>query len=109
MTNRIGKAARDIFAPSQSATITAVPTSAERQNSGSEPPYVKATVVLRNDQVAKLDRLCADVRARSGTAIARAELIRAMIDAVLASSIELAHATSEEDLRNRITRGIKTP
>jgi hypothetical protein len=105
MTSRVGKAAHDIF-----ASTTAPPaTTSTRSNPQHqrEVPYVKATVVLRNDQVAKLDRLCVDARGKSGAVLARAELIRAMVDAVLGSNLDLTVATSEEDLRAMLARAIK--
>jgi hypothetical protein len=54
--------------------------------------------VLLDRQIAFLDRLVADVRAASGTAMGRAHLIRALIDALANSDIDLTGARSEQDL-----------
>src|SRR5262249_39957189 len=61
--------------------------------------WTKVTVVLFNRQIVFLDRLAANIRAQSGAAISRAQLIRALLDAVADADIELTSATSEADLK----------
>ena len=61
--------------------------------------WTKVTVVLFNRQIVFLDRLAANIRAQSGAAISRAQLIRAMIDALADGDIDLTAATSERDLK----------
>ena len=61
--------------------------------------WTKVTVVLFNRQIVFLDRLAANIRAQSGAAISRAQLIRALLDAVAESDVELASAMSEADLK----------
>jgi hypothetical protein len=46
-----------------------------------------------------LDRLAANIRAESGAAISRAQLIRSLVDAVADADIDLTAATSESDLK----------
>ncbi len=46
-----------------------------------------------------LDRLAANIRAQSGAAISRAQLIRSLIDALAEADIDLTAATSEADLK----------
>ena len=64
-----------------------------------EEAWTKVTVVLFNRQIVFLDRLAANIRAQSGAAISRAQLIRALLDAVADSDVELTSATSEADLK----------
>lgn len=94
MTPKIGKTAKDIFAP------TAKPPVAKPKGSGRPAehgePWTKVTVVLFDRQIAYLDRAAADIRLKTRSAVSRAELIRAMIDAVEAGKIDLSIAGSEE-------------
>jgi hypothetical protein len=61
--------------------------------------WTKVTVVLFNRQIVFLDRLAANIRAQSGAAISRAQLIRSLVDAVADADIDLTSATSEADLK----------
>ncbi|HSL22488.1 MAG TPA: hypothetical protein VK886_13220 [Vicinamibacterales bacterium] len=61
--------------------------------------WTKATVVLFNRQIVFLDRVAANIRAQSGAAISRAQLIRSLIDALSEADIDLTAATSEKDLK----------
>ena len=61
--------------------------------------WTKVTVVLFNRQIVFLDRLAANIRAQSGAAISRAQLIRALLDAVADADVDLTTATSEADLK----------
>jgi hypothetical protein len=56
------------------------------------------TVVLMDREIVFLDRLVADIRAANGATIGRAHLIRALIDALAASDIDLTTSRSEKDL-----------
>ena len=87
----------DIFASTR-------PTSVEGKRGPGRPPihdeeWTKVTVVLFNRQIVFLDRLAANIRAQSGAAISRAQLIRALIDAVAEGDIDLTAARSEKDLK----------
>ncbi len=64
--------------------------------------WTKATVVLFDRQIAFLDKLAANIRAKSGVPISRAQLIRALLDAVAESDLDLTLARSEEDLKKTI-------
>ena len=66
--------------------------------------YTKATVVLLNRQIVYLDRLSADIRAASGAAIKRAEIIRGLIDALAESGEDLRDVRSEADVKERFLR-----
>lgn len=87
----------DIFASTR-------PTSIERKRGPGRPPihdeaWTKVTVVLFNRQIVFLDRLAANIRAQSGAAISRAQLIRAFVDAIGEGEIDLTTARSEQDLK----------
>jgi hypothetical protein len=97
--SKSSKASNDIFAPTRRAS------SAKRKPG--RPPvhdeaWTKVTVVLFNRQIVFLDRLAANIRAQSGAAISRAQLIRALLDAVADADIDLTTATSETDLKATI-------
>jgi hypothetical protein len=64
--------------------------------------WTKVTVVLFNRQIVFLDRMAANIRAHSGAAISRAQLIRAVVDAISDSDIDLTSARSEADLKSAI-------
>lgn len=92
---RLGKSGLDIFA----ATVAAP----EAPRSAGRPPihdeeWTKVTVVLFNRQIVYLDRLANDIRARTGAAIKRAELIRSLVDALETSGVDLTGATSEREI-----------
>jgi len=64
-----------------------------------EEAWTKVTVVLFNRQIVFLDRLAANIRAQSGAAISRAQLLRSLVDAVADADIDLTTSTSEADLK----------
>lgn len=94
-----GKPHADIFAPTRRPA-------GEKRRPGRPPvhdeAWTKVTVVLFNRQIVFLDRLAANIRAQSGAAISRAQLIRALLDAVADADIDLTAATSEADLKATI-------
>ena len=65
--------------------------------------WTKVTVVLFDRQIVFLDRLGADIRAASGVAISRAHVIRALIDALSESDLDLTGTRSEGDLKAILT------
>ena len=93
------KPSPDIFAPTKR-------TAAGKRKPGRPPvheeAWTKVTVVLFNRQIVFLDRLAASIRAQSGAAISRAQLIRALLDAVADADVDLTAATSETDLKTTI-------
>jgi hypothetical protein len=91
---KTGKTSQDIFTPTRGAG-----TQGRRPG---RPPihdeaWTKVTVVLFNRQIVFLDRVAANIRAQSGAAISRAQLIRALLDAVADADIDLRSATTEAD------------
>jgi hypothetical protein len=98
-STRSSKVSSDIFAPTRKVTT--------RKRKPGRPPvhdeaWTKVTVVLFNRQIVFLDRLAANIRAQSGAAISRAQLIRALLDAVADADVDLTTATSETDLKATI-------
>ena len=88
----------DIFTPTRTSTR---PQQGRRPG---RPPihdeaWTKVTVVLFNRQIVFLDRLAANIRAQSGAAISRAQLIRALLDAVTDADVDLTASMSEADLK----------
>jgi len=106
---KLGKTGKDIFAATTTLReATSLSPAREGGTAKFTEPYTKATVVLRNSQIAYLDRLALDIRAKTGAAVARAELIRAMVDAVAESGLDLTTATSESELK-RLFMGRLSP
>jgi hypothetical protein len=67
------------------------------------------SVVLFDRQIHDLDRLAHDMRSKHGTSMNRAEIIRALIDGMIESGMDVASAGSEADLRARVARRLGTP
>ena len=94
-TRKTGKTAKEIFAggaPRRRGRGPARPVLHEEA-------WTKVTVVLFNRQIVFLDRLAANIRAKTGAAVSRAQLIRALIDAVTDAEIDLTTAASEAELK----------
>jgi hypothetical protein len=89
----------DIFAPTRRASNG---TRRPGRPPVHEEAWTKVTVVLFNRQIVFLDRLAANIRAQSGAAISRAQLIRSLVDAVADADIDLTTATSEADLKTTL-------
>ena len=99
---RLGKSGDDIFVPSVESIDGERPKKRGRRPSHTEH-WTKVTVVLFDRQIVFLDRLGADIRAASGVAISRAHVIRALIDALSESDLDLTGTRSEADLRAILT------
>jgi len=133
MRSRTGKAAQDIFSPTRRTAKTEAPvpvpqvaakshepasneTQAKIPQNGSRrgpgrPPvhderWAKATVILLNRHIVFLDRLSSDIREKTGRAVKRAELIRALIEMLSESDIDLTSATSEADIKARLVEAV---
>ena len=72
-----------------------------------EEDWTKVTVVLLNRQIVYLDLVAADIRATNGAAIKRAEILRALVDALAGSDIDLTAATSETELRKILSSTLR--
>jgi hypothetical protein len=71
--------------------------------------WSKVSVVLFDRQIVHLDRLATDIRRQNGKAINRAEIIRALIDGLIDSGMDVTATGSEADLRARVARRLGTP
>jgi hypothetical protein len=71
--------------------------------------WSKVSVVLFDRQIVHLDRLATDMRSTSGKVLNRAEIIRALIDGLIDSGMDITPASSEGDLRARVARRLGTP
>jgi hypothetical protein len=100
-TKRLGKSGDDIFV-ARTESGDAAPKRRGRRPSHTEQ-WTKVTVVLFDRQIVFLDRLGADIRAASGVAISRAHVIRALIDALSESDLDLTGTRSEADLKAILT------
>ncbi len=66
--------------------------------------WSRVTIVLMNRQIVYLDRLSADIRARTGAVVKRTEIIRALIDSLAESSVDLTTVRTEADLKRLLRR-----
>jgi len=71
--------------------------------------WSKVSVVLFDRQILQLDRLAATIRGTTGRLLNRAEIIRALIDGLIDSGMDVTNAASEADLRGRVARRLGTP
>ena len=69
--------------------------------------WTKVTVVLLDRQIVFLDRLVSDIRGATGAAITRAHVIRALVDALAATDVDLTTCRSESDLLSVLTQRLK--
>jgi hypothetical protein len=67
------------------------------------------SVVLFDRQIHDLDKLTKNMRTKHGRSMNRAEIIRALIDGLIESGMDIASAGSEADLRARVARRLGTP
>src|SRR5512140_1390425 len=66
--------------------------------------WSKVSVVLFARQIAHLDTFGGPKRVKRKTPLNRAAIIRALIDALIESGLDIGAATSEADLRARVLR-----
>src|SRR5207253_5164167 len=71
--------------------------------------WSKVSVVLFDRQIQHLDRVATSGRGKTGKALNRAEIIRALIDGLIDSGIDVHASASEADLRATVARRLGTP
>ena len=71
--------------------------------------WSKVSVVLFDRQILQLDQLSINIRGRSGKVMNRAEIIRALIDGLIDSGMDVSTTGSESDLRAKVARRLGTP
>lgn len=114
---RIGKGPKDLFTsttkpaarrvrpPAKPALLPAVEkTEGRGRPPVHEEPWKKITTVLFNRQVVYLDRLSNDIRAKTGAVVRRTEIIRALVDALAESDLDLTTTTSEAEVKNVLAK-----
>ncbi len=98
---KVGKTPDDIFA-----------STATKPNRGRPPlhqeNWTKVTTSLLNRQVVFLDGVSNDIRANSGKVVKRTAIIRALIDALELSDIDLTEVTSEDECRQILLQHLTT-
>ena len=107
---KTGKSALDIFSPTIIASapvVSSVAAPAAEPAPSPEPraaleDWSKVTVVLLNRQVVFLDRLAATIREQTGATVKRAEILRALVDALAQSGLDLSSATSESAIKSAV-------
>jgi hypothetical protein len=70
--------------------------------------WSKVSVVLFDRQILHLDRLSTTARAKQLKALNRAEIIRALIDGLIDSGLDVTASGSEADLRAKVARRLGT-
>jgi len=95
---KTGETAKDICAS------TAETSQGDKTRGPGRPPvhretWTKTTVVLFDRQILYLDRLALDIRAKTGTATNRTAIIRALIDGLEESGLDLLGVTSEAEMK----------
>lgn len=71
--------------------------------------WSKVSVVLFDRQISHLDQIATNLRGKSGRTFNRAEIIRALIDGLIDSGMDISSTGSEADLRARVARRLGTP
>jgi hypothetical protein len=71
--------------------------------------WSKVSVVLFDRQILHLDGLTTGLREKNGRPLNRAEIIRALIDGLIDSGMDITATGSEAELRARVARRLGTP
>lgn len=110
---KVGKGVGDIFGKASK------PSKAKKEAEAEHPPKrvgrpkvhteetLKTVITIRKNQLLWLDHLALEVRANSDQIIDRGLLIRAFIDAVLESGIDLSGIANEEGAKEIIVKKLK--
>lgn len=69
--------------------------------------WTKVTVVLYNREITFLDDLSVKIRKKTGTVIRRAGIIRALVDMLEDSKIDLTDVESEADIKAKLLDALK--
>ena len=70
--------------------------------------WSRVTMVLFDRQIIFLDRLITDIRASTGAIVKRTDIVRALIDSLIESKIDLTSTKDGADLK-RLLRGLRQP
>jgi len=100
VTKAKGRTAADVFRK-------AIPKADAPSTEGRGDRLSRVTVILRDSQCHRLDRIALAAREKTGQAIRRAAIIRAMVDAVDEAGVDLTECGSETEVRERIVRALR--
>lgn len=70
-------------------------------------PTRQSAIFLEERQIDWLEDKCREARRRGGRAIRKAAIIRALIDVAMESSIDLTALRHEDDVPDRIRKGLR--
>src|SRR5436190_1692761 len=93
----------------EASAVRANPRASRGRPPVHQESWSKVSVVLFDRQIVHLDRLSTDIRGRSGKVLNRAEIIRALIDGLIDSGMDVTGTGSEADLRARVARRLGSP
>lgn len=97
----------------KSVRVRPIPTRSVKPGPGRPPvhneTWSKVSVVLFDRQILQLDRLSNTIRGTGGKLLNRAEIIRALIDGLIDSGMDITDTASEKDLRARVARRLGSP
>lgn len=71
--------------------------------------WSRVTMVLYDRQIIFLDRLITDIRASTGAIVKRTDIVRALIDGLIESNLDLTSVRDEADLKRLIGSLGQTP
>lgn len=119
--NCLGKKGTSIFGPAQEEPAPKPKQerpaqhekSEEKQTSGRGRPtlheenWSKVTVVLLDRQILFLDQLALEIRKKTGSVVKRAEIIRALVDSLETSNLDIDQCGSEKELKQYFTEQLQ--
>ena len=70
--------------------------------------WTKVSVVMFERQVLELDRLTTAIRSKSGANLTRAEVIRALLDALTESRLDITSVVSGTQLKRLLSQKLST-
>jgi hypothetical protein len=70
-------------------------------------PSRQSAIFLQENHLDWLEDRCRDARRNGGRAIRKAAIIRALLDVAMESPVDLRGLKKEEDLKERLRRGLK--
>lgn len=109
--SRLGKKAPDIFTSTSSPSDK---SEVKETRGPGRPPvhaedWTKVTVVLLNRQIVFLDSLSTEIRKNTGAAVKRAEILRALVDAIEESGLDISHTQSEKEIKEFLQAQLSRP
>ena len=70
--------------------------------------WTKVSVVIFERQVLELDRLTTAIRSKTGASLTRAEVIRALLDALTESRLDITSVVSGAQLKRLLSQKLST-